>query len=210
MEERFWDKRVKSIDKDADRFEQINLKVLEQTKTFLNESDIVLEFGCGTGAKTCDLAKYVNKIQAIDISSKVIEAAKIKANKIGIRNIEFVQADLFDDRCKKESYNVILAFNILHVLEDNQKVFQRISKLLKPGGLFISVTPCLREKMSFLIKVQFSFFLVINKFGLIPIPLHRFRFPDLDCLFDKAKLQIVETRILFQGLSSYYVVSKKI
>ena len=42
MEERFWDKRVKSIDKDADRFSHINVKVLEQTKTFLNERDIVL------------------------------------------------------------------------------------------------------------------------------------------------------------------------
>lgn len=210
MKEQFWDKRVKSIDKDTDRFKQINLKVLEQTKTFLNENDMVLEFGCGTGAKTCDLAKYVKNIQAIDISSKVIEAAKTKANKLGIRNIEFKQADIFDDTYKEESYNVILAFNILHLLEDNPKVFQRISNLLKSGGFFISVTPCLREKMSFLLKVQFYFFLIINKLGLIPITLHRFRFRDLDCLFDKAELQIVETRILFQGLSGYYVVSKKI
>jgi 2-polyprenyl-3-methyl-5-hydroxy-6-metoxy-1,4-benzoquinol methylase len=208
-EERFWDKRVKSIDKDAERFEQINNKVLGQTKTFLNESDIVLEFGCGTGAKTCDLAKYVQKILAIDISSKIIEAAKIKANEIGVRNIEFVQADIFDARCKEESYSVILAFNILHLLEDNKKVFRRISKLLKPGGLFISVTPCLKEKMSLLIKVQFSFFLIINKLGMMPIPLHRFRFLDLHNLFDNTNLQVEETIIMFHGLSSYFVVSKK-
>ena len=64
MDEWFWDKRVKSIDKDADRFKQINIEVFKETTAFLSESDIVLELGCGTGAKTCDLAKYVKEILA--------------------------------------------------------------------------------------------------------------------------------------------------
>jgi 2-polyprenyl-3-methyl-5-hydroxy-6-metoxy-1,4-benzoquinol methylase len=64
-------------------------------------------------------------------------------------NVDFAQTNLFDERYTKESFDVILAFNILHFLEDHRQALQRITELLKPGGLCISLTPCLREKMAF-------------------------------------------------------------
>ena len=44
------------------------------------------------------------------------------------------------------TFDGILAFYILHLLEDSQMVIQRINELLKPGGLIISVTPCMGKK----------------------------------------------------------------
>jgi 2-polyprenyl-3-methyl-5-hydroxy-6-metoxy-1,4-benzoquinol methylase len=41
---------------------------------------------------------------------------------------------------------VILAFHVLHLLEDTQEVVQRMHELLKPGGLFVSATACMGEK----------------------------------------------------------------
>jgi len=65
-----------------------------------------------------------------------IEIAKRNANECNIGNINYVQATIFDERYQKESFDVILAFRILHMLADIQAVMHRINKLLKPGGSF--------------------------------------------------------------------------
>jgi 2-polyprenyl-3-methyl-5-hydroxy-6-metoxy-1,4-benzoquinol methylase len=142
--EKFWDKLSHTFDKRAKHFEQTTIKTIENTKTYLNVSDIVLEYGCATGITTYEIADNVKDIHGIDISSKMIEAAKRKVGERTIENIDFAQATIFDERYSRESFDVILAFSILHFLfEDTQKVMKRISELLKPEGLIISSTPCM-------------------------------------------------------------------
>ena len=105
---------------------------------------------------------------------------------------------------KKESFNVILVFNVLHLLEDTEKVIQRINELLKPGGLFISETACMREKKSFL--SIFLFFL--SKIRVVPY-IRFLKFSELESLIVNEKFQIVESRNLDQTSPTYYVVAKK-
>ncbi|NEW06798.1 methyltransferase domain-containing protein [Paenibacillus sp. SYP-B3998] len=57
-------------------------------------------------------------------------------------NINYAHSTIFDERYKKGSFDVILVFHVLHLLEDEHIVLQRINELLKPGGLLISATPC--------------------------------------------------------------------
>ena len=52
---------------------------------------------------------------------------------------------MFDKKLKKKSFDVILAFNLLHLLEDTEAAMKRINELLRPDGLFISKTPCIKE-----------------------------------------------------------------
>jgi 2-polyprenyl-3-methyl-5-hydroxy-6-metoxy-1,4-benzoquinol methylase len=54
-----------------------------------------------------------------------------------------MQATIFDTRLKEETFDVILAFGILHLLKDFPKAIRRINELLKPGGWFISSTACM-------------------------------------------------------------------
>ena len=92
----------------------------------------------------------MKEIHAIDISSKMIEVAKRNASERNIENINYAQATIFDDRYQKESFNVILAFRILHMLEDIQAFIRRINELLRPGGTFISVSACMGDKKTLL------------------------------------------------------------
>ena len=140
----------------------------------------------------------------------MIEAAKRKAVERKIENVDFAQAIIFDERYKRELFDVILVFNILHLLEDNQQVMQRITELLKPGGLFISTTPCLKEKLAFSNKFQLSFYLLLSKIGLIPLYIGRFKFSELEDLIANGNLQIIETENLYPRISSYFIVAKKI
>lgn len=59
--------------------------------------------------------------------------------------MSFTKATLFDESLERESFDAVLAFNIFHLLEGAPKALRRIDELLKPGGLLMSVTPCLGE-----------------------------------------------------------------
>ncbi|RPI35666.1 MAG: class I SAM-dependent methyltransferase, partial [Methanoregulaceae archaeon] len=154
------------------------------TKKYLNIGDIVLDYGCATGAMAFEIADNVKKIHGIAISQKMIGAAK------------------FDESYKKENFDVILAFNILHFSEDTPKVMQRIHELLKPGGLFISATPCQGETNSFLGILLF----LVTKMGIIP-PMRFYKISELEDFVTGENFHIVETECL--NPTEYFMVAKK-
>ena len=207
--EQFWDKSANNYDKTEQRFEHIHRKSRENAGKHLKGSDVVLDYGCGTGAAACELASHVKEIQAIDISSKMIEAAKEKADASNIENVSFVQADIFDKRLKEESFDAILAFNMLHTIPNPGDAVKRVHELLKPAGLFISVTPCLRGKMSFLVNLQIQLVRILCSVGIIPIPIRRLKSSDLDELVKNGNFHAIETEEIFKGATSYFVAAKK-
>jgi len=208
--EDFWDSASKNYDKTEERFEYIHNKSRENTKRFLKDSDTVLDYGCGTGTASCQFSSQVKEIHAIDISSKMIEIAKEKAAVSKIENVRFEQSDIFDKKYSDESYNVILAFNMLHTVTNPRDAMRRINELLKPEGVFISVTPCLRQKISFLVNLQIQLVRVLCKFGLIPIPIRRITSSEVNNLLETVGLQTVESEEIYKGASSYFVVAKKL
>ena len=205
----FWDKASKNYDRTEERFEHIHKKSRDNTKKYLRGNNIVLDYGCGTGTTSCELANYVKEIHAIDISSKMIEIAKQKAIDGKVENVNFSQTDIFDKIYKKESFDIILAFNMLHTVPAPENVVQRIHELLKPEGLFISVTPCLRDKMSFLVSIQIQLVRILSKTGIIPIPIRRLKSIELDDLLANGNFQTVDSEKIYKGASSYFVVAKK-
>ncbi len=133
----------------------------------------------------------------IDVAQRIADERKIE-------NMNFAKTTIFDDRYERESFNVITAFNILHLLEDSKEVIERINELLKPGGLFISETPCLGEKKS----VLGAFLFILSKFRLIPY-MNSLKFSELEDLLTERKFQIIETEDLQQKQTNYFIVAKK-
>ena len=108
--DKFWNWLAKNYD------DEVGEQTTELTKKYLSKNDTVLDYGCARGAYTIALAGDVKEIRGIDISSKMIEIAKNKS-----KNISFKKATIFDIN---EKYDVVLAFNLLHLLEDAEKVIQ--------------------------------------------------------------------------------------
>ena len=139
----FWDSASKNYDKTEERFEYIHQKSRANTKRHLESSNVVLDYGCGTGTTACEIANDVKTIYAIDISSKMIEISKGKAVEKNIENVTFAEGDIFDENLKKGSFDRVLAFNMLHTIPNPETAVQRINELL----IIQSHFPCLERRL---------------------------------------------------------------
>ncbi len=205
----FWNRASNNYDKTEERFKYIHSKSRKNTKKYLDKNNVVLDYGCGTGTTACEVANDVKEIYGINISTKMIEISKGKAAEKNIENITFAEGSIFDVELKKESFDRILAFNMLHTIPNPKDVVQRIDELLKPNGLFISVTPCLGGKLSFSVGLQIRLVQIMCKIGIIPVPIRRLKSSDLDDLITNGNFQTVDTEQLYKGASSYFIVAKK-
>ncbi|GAB1481991.1 hypothetical protein MASR2M78_08060 [Treponema sp.] len=200
--QKFWDKIAQYFDWVEKKDEPINKLIIEKTRKRIDSGDLVLDYGCGTGTAVIDLSKNAKIIKGIDISKKMIDAANEKSMASQQNNIAFEQSTIFDDKLQIGSFDVILSFYLLHLLEDTQKEMQRIHELLKPGGLFISATPCISG-------TYFGFLLnPLNKIGLIPI-LKSFKQSELIDFMMKENFEIVESECLQKSGQQYFIVAKK-
>ena len=142
---RFWDRAARkyatSKISDTAGYE----RTLARTRDYLKSDHIAFEFGCGTGTTALKLAAHVGRIVATDISSEMIAIAREKAEAEGRRNAEFEVTVPGAARWPEGTFDVALAFNILHLVAAREAALQGVHRLLKPGGLFISKTPCLKE-----------------------------------------------------------------
>ena len=120
----FWNKSADNYDKTEERFDVIHRRSRELAKGHLNETDLVLDYGCGTGTTACELAGQVREIRGIDISDKMIELAEMKAAAGDVPNVTFSQGDIFDKDLAPGSFDAILAFNMLHTLPDPESVMK--------------------------------------------------------------------------------------
>ena len=118
---------------------------LAKSDGYLEPGDRILEIGCGTGTTAIHHAPRVSRIVATDISRSMIGIATDKAREAGISNIDFRVCSVDDIAAEPGSFDVIMAHSILHLLADVPRVLTRLHALLKPGGLLISSTACIRD-----------------------------------------------------------------
>jgi len=200
---KFWNRLANQFDKLSKHFEK---PPSEKAKKFLKADDIVLDYGCATGTVTIELASYVKEIKGIDISSQMIDVAKRKVSEVNIKNIDFIQATIDDERLKTDSLNVIIAFNILHFFQDTQNVLKRINELLKPGGLIIIAIACVGQR-TFSNSLRYLLFSPLIKLGIIPY-MKFLKTSELKDLIESENFQIIEF-VNLDSPTNYFIVAKK-
>lgn len=159
---KFWDRLARRYAKSPVSDEATYQAKLEKTRAYFTPDSSVLEFGCGTGSTAVAHAPYVRKYLATDISGKMLEIARAKAE--GIQNLRFEQCGLEGVKPPGSGYDAVLGHSILHLVEDRDAAVTMVFSLLKPGGVFVSSTICLGR--GGLLKP----FLVAGHFiGLLPL-----------------------------------------
>ena len=152
---RFWDRIADRYARQPIADEASYRRKLEVTREYLRPDMKVLEFGCGTGSTALEHAPYVEHIHAIDVSARMIEIARAKAEASGARNLSFEQSTIEALDAPEASYDAVLALSVLHLLEDKEAAIAKVHRLLTPGGVFVTSTACLRDspKLRLLIAV---------------------------------------------------------
>jgi len=102
---------------------------------------IVLDVGCGSGYGSYILARQggANKIFAVDISQDAIEYAKSRYKH---RNIDFKVDDAEELKTiSNKIVDILVAFELIEHLNDQDKFLGQVKRVLKKSGLFIVSTP---------------------------------------------------------------------
>ncbi|MEQ9240383.1 class I SAM-dependent methyltransferase [Roseovarius indicus] len=139
----FWDKQAARYARSPIADEGAYAETLGRVRSYLHPSDRVLELGCGTGTTALKLADAVAHVTASDISGEMVRIGQEKAARQGVTNVDFLAAEPGDAALAKGGpHDVVMAFNLLHLIEDMPKALREMAKLVRPGGLFISKTFC--------------------------------------------------------------------
>lgn len=200
---RFWDRIAKRYARTPVADEAAYQRKLEITRGYLRPNMEVMEFGCGTGSTAIVHAPYVKHIRAIDISSKMIEIARHKADAASIGNITFERSTIDDLDVPAESLDVVLGLSILHLLENKDVAIAKVHDMLKPDGVFVSSTACLGDSHNW-----FRFIAPIGRIlGLIPL-VRFFTKEDLQHSLERAGFEIEHNWQPGKGKAVFIVARK--
>ena len=86
---KFWNRWANRYSKQPVANEEVYQSKLKRTQAYFEPSMNVLEFGCGTGSTAITHSSFVRNIRAIDVSDKMIDIAKDKAQTNSIENVDF-------------------------------------------------------------------------------------------------------------------------
>jgi ubiquinone/menaquinone biosynthesis C-methylase UbiE len=100
------------------------------------KNETVLEAGCGVGAQTKIIAKQnpQSHFVSVDISTESINKARKLIDSIGIKNVRFQQADIFQLPFENESFDHIFVCFVLEHLSDCKKALIELKRVLKKNG----------------------------------------------------------------------------
>jgi ubiquinone/menaquinone biosynthesis C-methylase UbiE len=111
---------------------------------YINEGMTVLDFGCGPGYFTIDIAQMVGesgRVIAADLQEGMLQKLKRKIHETEL------EERITLHRCEKnkigltEKVDFALAFYVVHELPDQQEFFKELESVLQPSGQALVVEP---------------------------------------------------------------------
>ena len=98
----------------------------------------LLDFGCGPGTITVDLAEHLlpnGSVVRIDSSDAVVEQASSHAAERGISNVEFEANSIYETGYDAESFDAAYAHQVLQHLSEPVRALVEAKRVLRPGGV---------------------------------------------------------------------------
>lgn len=105
----------------------------------IKEGDTVVDLGSGAG-NDAFVARSITgekgKVIGIDFTEKMIEKAKINAEKLGYTNVEFRQGDIENMPLAGNLADVVVSNCVLNLVPNKKQAFAETFRILKKGGHF--------------------------------------------------------------------------
>jgi len=111
----------------------------------------VADLGCGTGAVTVELARYVKAVIGVDHSPAMLKAAQkrvsesqAEASRIDLRRGELEALPIDDNACDAAIMLMVLTYQA-----DPQPVLREMARIVRPGGRAVIVDLLLHDRDDF-------------------------------------------------------------
>ena len=145
----FWDKFSGLYDLSELLNFNVNRQMCRAVEEEVPKDAAVLDCAAGTGMLSMAAAKNAKKVICTDVSQNMLIEAMKKARRKGIYNIAFAKRDITALKDRDNTYDVVIAGNVLHLLNDPAKAFSELVRVTKKGGKIIIPTYLVRESSLF-------------------------------------------------------------
>ncbi|MGM0445719.1 MAG: class I SAM-dependent methyltransferase [Bacillota bacterium] len=106
-------------------------------KMLLKQNDYMIDVGAGIGYFSIPAAEIVNPegiVFAVDTSSEMIEEIVRRIKSKQINNIKVFRGKKYECTIENKSVDYILMVNVLHEVEDKERLLNNYLEKLKPNG----------------------------------------------------------------------------
>ena len=100
----------------------------------------VLDCAAGTGEFSLAAAERAETVLCTDLSLPMLDRARKKAKKRGLTNISFAQRDITALPDRDGTFEVVIAANVLHLLQKPENAVRELWRVTAPGGRLILPT----------------------------------------------------------------------
>lgn len=104
----------------------------------LSRNRRVLDAGCGAGYGAAEISYSANSVTAIDLSEEAVTYARGQYPR---RNLNWLVASCTALPIADDSFDLVVAFEVIEHLTDWQLLLAEAKRVLAPGGQFIVSTP---------------------------------------------------------------------
>ena len=199
----FWDRRARKYAKQPISNMTAYEKTLERARAHLKPTDRVAEMGCGTGTTALLLAPSVREYTGLDVSEEMIQIATEKLDAAPMDGVEFRVAQAATPPDDLVDLDAVLSFNLYHLVPNWRRAIATAGSRVRPGGLFITKTPCLEG------KVLIRMFVWIMRVARQAPHVEFFSVDQFEKAIKDAGFQIIETGFYPDNSRSRFVVARK-
>jgi tetratricopeptide (TPR) repeat protein/SAM-dependent methyltransferase len=120
----------------AQLVKELNLRIFDNAANDRPAPNILIA-GCGTGQHSIGTASRFkdSNLLAIDLSLSSLAYAKRKTEELGLKNIDYMQADILDLGNLNKKFDIIESVGVLHHMEDPIAGWRVLTDCLESGGL---------------------------------------------------------------------------
>lgn len=113
-------------------------------ESLIQPEDDVLECACGTGLLSTVIAGKCKTLTATDFAPKMLQ--KAEKNCRGFKNVTFLQGNILSLDFADETFDKVVAGNVIHLLDEPLKALNELSRVCKSGGKLIIPTYMNKDK----------------------------------------------------------------
>ena len=117
---------------------KVNQELCKKVAERMSSNDNVLECACGTGMISIHIATKCRSLIATDFSQGMLAKSRKRCKKI--KNIRVEKANILHLEYPNESFDKIVAANVIHLLDQPDIAISELIRVCKKGGKIIIPT----------------------------------------------------------------------